>query len=156
MSDTMDSMLAALGQAGYSPQEEGGLMAELAAYDAVLAPLLQAADHVLQGLFIETADAAQLEKWEKLFCPQLPDTTVEKRRSMLLHRCRVTQDDISHDPLAEHLPAACLWGDIFEQPDGSLLVLAAELFGVTREQATWFLNAYLPAHMAYTLEIAAG
>ena len=70
MSDTMDSMLAALGQAGYSPREDGGLMAELAAYDAVLAPLLQATDHVLQGLFIETADATQLEKWEKLFCPQ--------------------------------------------------------------------------------------
>ena len=44
--------------------------------------------------------------------------------------------------------------DVQEQPDGTLLVLAAELFGVTKEQAEHFLSLYLPAHLDYSLQLA--
>ena len=54
---------------------------------------------------------------------------------MLLHRFAVKPEDKTCAALAEHLPAAGLWGDVQEQPDGTLLVLAAELLGVTKEQA---------------------
>ena len=154
MTDTMSSMLHALRSVGYDPKEGGGVWAELAAYDAVLAPLTEEADRVLRNLFVETAEEEVLGRWEELFCPQLPETTAENRRAMLLHRGSVTQDDLGREVLAEHLPAACLWGDVLEQEDGTLLVLAAELLGVTKEQAEHFLSLYLPAHLGFTLQVA--
>ena len=154
MTATMDSMLKALQSAGYDPKENGGVMAELAAYDTVLADLTAAADRVLQNLFVETAEEAALSRWEELFCPETPDTTPENRRTMLLHRGSLTQEDISKNALTEHLPAVGLWGDLQEQPDGTLLVLAAELLGITKGQAEHFLSLYLPAHLAYSLQLA--
>ena len=152
MTDTMYSMLSALRGAGYDPKEGGGVLAELSAYDAVLAPLTAAADRLLQNLFVETAEEVMLYRWEELFCPQLPETTAENRRAMLLHRGSVTQEDISCEVLTEHLPAACLRGRVQEQPDGTLLVQAEELFGATEEQAEHFLSLYLPAHLEFTLQ----
>ena len=154
MTETMTSMRAALNSAGYTIAEGGGVAAELAAYDAVLSELTAAADRVLQNLFVETAEESALPRWEKLFCPQLPETTAENRRTMLLHRFAVAPDDKTCAALAEHLPAAGLWGDLQEQSDGTLLVLAAELLGVTKEQAEHFLSLYLPAHLVYSLQMA--
>ena len=154
MSETMDSMLRALRSAGYDPKENGGVMAELAAYDAVLAELTAAADRVLQNLFVETAEEAALPRWEELFNPQQPETSAENRRTMLLHRGSLRAEDISKEALAKHLPAAGMWGDLQEQPDGSVLVLAAELFGITKQQAEHFLSLYLPAHLDYSLQMA--
>lgn len=154
MTETLTSMRAALVSAGYEPTENGGIAAELAAYDAVLSELTAAADKVLQNLFVETAEESTLPRWEKLFCPQLPETTAENRRAMLLHRFAVKPEDKTCAALAEHLPAAGLWGDLQEQPDGTLLVLAAELLGVTKEQAEHFLSLYLPAHLDYSLQLA--
>lgn len=153
---TFDSMLKAIEGAGYHPKESGGIQAELKAYASGLDPIEAAADALLESLFIETADDAGLYRFESIISPEKPNTTLEVRREMLLHRGSITPDDLSPAVLQEHLPAAGVRGTLSEQlPNGAVTVTATQLLGVTKEQALFLLDFYLPAHLEIELDTAA-
>ena len=148
----LDSLLAAMESAGYKPAENGGIEAELKAYAAGLEPVETQAAQFLDSVFIETADDEGLYRYESLLGPEKPNTTVEVRREMLLHRGSITPDDLSLAVLQAHLPAAGVRGTIQEFSQGGVTVVVQELLGVTTEQALFLLSSYLPAHLPIHLD----
>lgn len=128
--------------------------AELAAYSAGLTILRDALDALRRNLFVGTADAEGLSRFEHLF-RILPSTdSVENRRAMLIERGSITTADCTREALEKQLLAAGIRGSITEHVEGGIKVDVQEVLGISETAAKAEAADFLPAHLAYTLDFS--
>ncbi len=152
MTETQERMQKILRDTGLYTGEGKILSAELAAYSAGLSVLLDALASLRRNLFVGTADAEGLERFERLFRIVPSTDSVENRRAMLIERGSITTADCTRAALEKQLLAAGIRGNIVEQFEGGLYVNVHEVLGISEAAATAEVADFLPAHLAYTLD----
>ena len=131
----------------YSVDGDGILEAELAAYGTALEIFAEAYEKARENLFIQTADAEGLTKFERLFRVIPAEESAENRRAMLLMRGAVTAQDCTKASLERQLLGAGIRGSLTMQRDGSLYVNVGEVLGISQEAARQEALDLLPAHL---------
>ncbi|MGN0478870.1 MAG: hypothetical protein ACI4GO_05520 [Hominenteromicrobium sp.] len=121
--------------------------AEMAAYGAGLEILSEALEKLRNGLFVQTAGADGLERFEKLFRIRPSSDNPEIRRAMLLERGAVTPADHTKAALEKQLLAAGIRGTIVENDQDGLNVNVQEVLGISETAAESEARAFMPAHL---------
>ncbi len=147
MTGAAERMRRALGRTGlYTDPEDQILAGELAAYGTALDAFYAAAEEVRKNLFVQTADAETLGRFERLFRTVPSSAGEDVRRAMLLQRGNVAPGDCSKEALERQLFGAGIRGEIVEQADG-LYVNVLEVLGISEEAALRDAELMLPADL---------
>ena len=152
MTECEKRMRGTLTATGLYNGEDPIFSAEMAAYGEGLSYLFDAIDSSRQDLFVQTAGAEQLKRFEKLFGVMPSSEDVQVRREMLLTRGSVTPADHTKADLETQLFGAGIRGNIVERHEGGLYVNVQELLGVSKEAAEAEAENFLPAHLPYVLD----
>lgn len=152
MTECEKRMRDTLTATGLYSGEDAIFSAEMAAYSAGLTLLFDAIGQSRQDLFVQTAGAARLAQFERLFRVIPSDEDMEVRREMLLTRGSVTPADHTKADLEAQLFGAGIRGNIVEGHQGGLYVNVQSLLGVSRAAAETEAETFLPAHLPYVLD----
>ena len=147
--ESMKSKLAALGI--YDP-EAPGIGAELGAYEAGIAPLEEAMEHLLGNSFILAADSDTLKKRESLI-RAVSSITDEARRDFLLNYGR--KDKFAPGKEAELLSMVGINGSLTANYGGDPYKVGLRinsLTGTTEDAAVERLRELMPLHLEIVVE----
>lgn len=147
MTETEKRMRDILTRTGLYDGSDRLFSAEMAAYGVGVEILLEAVEQCRRNLFVQTADAEMLGRFEKLFRIIPSDSDAETRREMLLRRGSVTPADHTKEALEEQLLAAGIRGNIVENHEGGIYVNVQEVLGISEEAAAYEAATFLPAHL---------
>lgn len=147
MSRPAERMLRVLRRTGLYRGEDPILSAELAAYGTALDAFFEALETVRRNLFIQTADAETLSRYERIFRVIPAEEDIENRRAMLLMRGAVKPTDCTRASLERQLLGAGIRGTLLEMADGSLYVNVIERLGISETAARTEALSVLPAHL---------
>lgn len=151
----MERMRRVLAPLGIYDLEDGSLIAaELYAYAAGLAWLEECMEHTLAGLFVATADARQLRRFERML--SLPsDGTLTQRRERVYSRLSRLRGTWSRQAYLDTLTADGFSGTVTERHADGTLVLG---FGEQAQpehirQVMGGAYRLLPAHLRLTTDL---
>lgn len=152
MTETEKRMRGILTRTGLYDGTDRLFSAEMAAYGAGLSILFEEVEQCRRNLFVQTADAETLGRFEKLFRIIPSESDVETRRAMLLKRGSVTPADHTKAALEEQLLAAGIRGNIVENHEGGVYVNVQEVLGISQEAAAYEAATFLPAHLPCVMD----
>lgn len=147
MTDAEKRMRRILTQTGLYSGEDKIFSAELAAYGVGLGILAEELERLRRNLFVQTADAQGLARFEGLFRIRPSSDSAENRRAMLLRRGGITPADHTKAALEEQLLAAGIRGGIVENYESGLLVNVQEVLGISETTAESEARTFMPAHL---------
>lgn len=110
--------------------------------------LENALESLLGSLFALLSPEEGLDRWEKLFRPQVSSDTLERRRNMLHNRLSMNPGRFSPGEFSSMIYGAGVEGEVLEDGEG-LRVLLGRTLGVTEEEARRELDQVLPAHLPW-------
>lgn len=152
MTETEQRMRKLLMKTGLYDGGDRLFSAEMAAYGAGLGMLFDAVAQSRRNLFVRTADAETLDRFEKLFRILPSGSDTETRREMLLQRGSVTPADHTKAALEKQLLAAGIRGNIVEKYEGGIYVNVQEVLGISEAAAAFEARTFLPAHLPCVID----
>lgn len=152
MTETEMRIRDVLTRTGLYCGEDPLFSAECAAYGVGLEMLVERISECGRNLFVQTADEATIEGFERIFRILPSGGKLEQRREMLLERGSVMSTDSTLNALSRQLTAAGIIGNIVEGYQGGLYVNVLGLMGISEAVARLEADSFMPAHLPYTLD----
>lgn len=123
---------------------------EIGAYEAGLGPLEEELERLEADLFVLTATAECLARWEAVYRGQASTADLETRRLAAAKALSLSNDPLTASDMDDILLIAGIRGS-WQESGGKLVIQAEEYLGGTEEQARRLLGRLLPAGLEWEL-----